>query len=120
MALTSALYSGLSGLDVSQETLNVVGNNIANSDTTAFKSSRVLFKPQFYVTDDAGSAPTDQFGGTNPEQEGLGATVSSIDKNWSPGQITPTGQDTDMAINGTGFFVVQNTAGQEFTRDGSF
>jgi flagellar hook protein FlgE len=120
MALTSALYSGLSGLDVSQQTLNVVGNNIANSDTTAFKSSRALFKPQFYVTNDAGSAPTDQFGGTNPEQEGLGATVSSIDKNWSPGQITPTGQDTDMAINGQGFFVVQNPAGQEFTRDGSF
>jgi flagellar hook protein FlgE len=120
MALTSALYSGLSGLDVSQQTLNIVGNNIANSDTTAFKSSRVLFKPQFYVTNDAGSAPTDQFGGTNPEQEGLGATVSSIDKNWSPGQITSTGQDTDMAINGAGFFVTQNSAGQQFTRDGSF
>jgi flagellar hook protein FlgE len=120
MALTSALYSGLSGLDVSQQTLNIVGNNIANSNTTAFKSSRVLFKPQFYVTNDAGSAPTNAFGGTNPEQQGLGATVSSIDKSWRPGQITPTGQNTDMAINGTGFFVVQNPAGQQFTRDGSF
>ena len=120
MALTSALYTGLSGLDVNQQTLNIVGNNIANANTTSYKSSRVLFKPQFYVTNDAGSAPTNAFGGTNPEQEGLGSTVSSIDKNWSPGQITPTGKPTDMAIDGGGFFVVQNPKGQEFTRDGAF
>lgn len=69
------------------------------------------------MTNDAGSAPSTEFGGTNPEQEGLGATVSSVDKNWTPGQISSTGQETDMAINGGGFFVLQNASGQEFTRN---
>ena len=58
MALTSTLFTGLSGLDVNQTRLNVVGNNIANVNTVAFKASRALFKPQFYVTDAAASPPT--------------------------------------------------------------
>jgi flagellar hook protein FlgE len=119
MALTSTLFTGLSGLDVNQTRLNVVGNNIANVNTVAFKSSRALFKPQFYVTDAAGSPPGDSFGGTNPSQRGLGATVSAIEKDWSNGAIEPTGRMTDMAIDGNGFFVVQGKA-QMFTRDGSF
>ena len=68
MALTSTLFTGLSGLDVNQTRLNVVGNNIANVNTVAFKSSRALFKPQFYVTDGAGSPPSADFGGENPSQ----------------------------------------------------
>src|ERR1044071_2613685 len=98
MALTSALYTGLSGLDVNQTRLNVVGNNIANVNTVAFKSSRAMFKPQFYVTDSGGSAPTDGFGGTNPSQRGLGASVGGIERNFTPGQIETTGRNTDMAI----------------------
>lgn len=121
MALTSALFTGLSGLDVNQTWMQVVGNNIANVNTTAFKSSRALFKPQFYVTDSAGSPPSGDFGGSNPSQLGLGATVASVQKNYSQGGITPTGQPTDMAIDGDGFFIVQDSSqGQEFTRDGSF
>ena len=119
MALTSALLTGLSGLDVNQTALNVIGNNIANANTPGFKSSTAVFTPQFYVTDAGASAPSAQFGGTNPSQRGLGAQVASIQKNFSAGSIETTGVDTDMAINGDGFFVVQG-GGQAYTRDGAF
>jgi flagellar hook protein FlgE len=119
MALTSTLFTGMSGLDVNQTKLNVVGNNIANANTVAFKSSRALFKPQFYVTDTPGAPSTGDFGGENPSQHGLGAVVSSIEKDYSPGQVEPTGKATDLAIEGDGFFVVQGKE-QKYTRDGSF
>lgn len=119
MALTSALFTGLSGLDVNQTRLNVVGNNIANVNTVAFKSSRALFKPQFYVTDRGGSPADGNFGGTNPSQRGLGAVVASIEKDFSTGALAPTGKATDLAIDGDGFFIVQGTE-QRYTRDGSF
>lgn len=119
MALTSALFTGLSGLDVNQTRLNVVGNNIANVNTVAFKSSRALFTSQFYVTDAGGAAPSANFGGTNPSQRGLGASVSAIEKDFTSGSIEPTGKPTDMALQGPGFFVVQGSD-QRFTRDGSF
>lgn len=119
MSVTSALFTGLSGLDVNQSRLSVVGNNIANANTVAFKSSRALFKPQFYVTDSAGTAPTSDFGGTNPSQHGLGAQVAAVDRDFSGGSIEPTGRATDMAIDGEGFFIVQGTE-QRYTRDGSF
>src|SRR5947209_1981765 len=121
MALTSTLFTGLSGLDVNQTRMNVVGNNIANVNTVAYKASRALFKPQFYVTDAAGSPPSTDFGGTNPSQRGLGASVATIQKDFTQGSIEPTGKPTDMAIDGQGFFVVQDQGnGQMFTRDGSF
>src|SRR5947209_4953603 len=112
MALTSALYTGLSGLDVNQTRMNVIGNNIANVNTTAFKSSRALFSPQFYVTDTGGAAPTADFGGTNPSQRGLGAQVATIEKDFTGGAISSTGKATDMAIQGNGFFVVKDGTSQ--------
>ncbi|HEY1685845.1 MAG TPA: flagellar hook-basal body complex protein [Tepidisphaeraceae bacterium] len=118
--LDSALYTGLSGLSVNQQQLAVIGNNIANSNTTAFKSSRVLFTTEAYVTTDPGSPASSNFGGTNPSQTGLGATIGSIETDFTPGSIQTTGQDTDMAINGSGFFIAQSTSGQQFTRDGAF
>lgn len=119
MALTSTLYTGLSGLSVNQTQLNVVGNNIANANTVGFKASRALFKPQFYITDSGGSSPGNDYGGANPSQRGLGAALGSIEKDFSPGTIEPTGKSTDMAIEGDGFFIVRGTA-QRYTRDGSF
>src|SRR5437667_11625798 len=119
MALTSALFTGLSGLDVNQTRLQVVGNNISNVNTVAYKSSRALFKPQFYLTDSAGTPSTGEFGGSNPSQRGLGATMAAIQKDFAPGSIEPTGKPTDLAIDGDGFFVVQGQE-QKFTRDGSF
>lgn len=120
MALTSTLYTGLSGLDVNQTKLNVVGNNISNANTTAFKSSRAIFSPQFYITTDAGSAPSSTSGGANPSQVGLGAVVSSIQRDFTDGTIEPTGKATDLAIDGSGFFIVENGSNQFYTRDGSF
>lgn len=120
MALTSTLFTGLSGLNTNQTRMNVVGNNIANVNTVAFKASRALFKPEAYVTDAAGGPPSGDNGGTNPSQHGLGATVASIDKDFSEGSIQGTGKNTDMAIDGDGFFVVQGSEGQQYTRDGSF
>lgn len=119
MALTSALFTGLSGLDVNQTKLQVVGNNIANANTVAFKSSRALFSSQFYVTDTAGGAPDGNFGGANPSQRGLGAQVATIEKDFTAGSIESTGKNTDLAIEGNGFFVVKGTE-QQYTRDGSF
>lgn len=121
MALTTALFTGLSGLDVNQTKLNVVGNNIANANTTGFKSSRALFTSQFYVTDAAGTSPDTDNGGINPSQRGLGATVASIQKDFSEGSIEATGVDTDMAIDGNGFFIVRGFGSpSSYTRDGSF
>ncbi|MEM6561543.1 MAG: flagellar hook-basal body complex protein [Planctomycetota bacterium] len=120
MALTQTLFTGLSGIDTNQTRLNVVGNNIANVNTVGFKSSRALFKPQFYVTDASGSPPGAEFGGTNPSQRGLGATIATIQKDFSAGSIEPTGKSTDLAIEGNGFFVVENGGDQLYTRDGSF
>jgi flagellar hook protein FlgE len=120
MATTNALFTGLSGLDNNQSWLNVIGNNIANSNTTAFKSSNVQFSPQFYVTDTASSGPTSTFGGTNGSQEGMGSQIAQISTDFNNGQIQSDGVDTHMAISGNGFFVVQSTAGQQYTRDGSF
>src|SRR3954447_5588612 len=102
MGLTSTLFTGLSGLDANQSRLSVVGNNIANANTVGFKSSRALFKPQFYVTDSAGSPASKSFGGENPSQRGLGATVGAIEKDFAPGSIEPTGKATDFAIDGAG------------------
>jgi flagellar hook protein FlgE len=120
MSIAGALYTGLSGLDTNQTEMNVVGNNIANANTTAFKSSTVQFTPESYVTAQAGTAPTNDFGGENPEQYGLGAQVGAINTDFSEGSIQATGTDTDMAISGDGFFVLNTTQGQQFTRDGSF
>jgi flagellar hook protein FlgE len=121
MGLSQALFAGLSGLDVNQTMLNVAGNNIANVNTVAFKSSTAQFSSQFYQTLSAGSPPDGNFGGSNPSQEGLGAQVASVTTNLTQGAIQTTGVDTNMAINGQGYFVVQNASdGQEFTRDGTF
>src|SRR5258706_3318089 len=107
MELNSPLFTGVSVLDVNQPRLNVVGNDMVNVNRVAFKSSRALSKPQFYVTDAGGAAPSTAFGGTNPSQRGLGASVASIEKDFTTGSIETTGKSTDMAIEGSGFFVVQ-------------
>ncbi|HXE54343.1 MAG TPA: flagellar hook-basal body complex protein, partial [Tepidisphaeraceae bacterium] len=119
MGLSSALFTGTSGIDVNQQWLNVIGNNIANANTTAFKSTRTLFSPQFYVTDANGTAPTSNFGGTNPSQEGQGVVIADNEKDFSAGSIKTTGQATDMAIDGDGFFLVKGNQ-QLYTRDGAF
>jgi len=121
MGLTSSMYTALTGLNASQQRLDVAGNNIANVNTTAFRGSRVMFQTQLYRTMSSGSAPTDNSGGTNPVQFGMGTGLGAVQKNMSGGMTETTGVKTDVAIQGNGFFVLKTpNQGNVYTRDGSF
>lgn len=118
-----SLYSGVSGLKVHQTKMDVIGNNIANVNTTGFKSSTARFSDVFYQTTQAASGPNDVTGtaGKNAMQIGLGASVSSISTSiTTTGGAQRTDNALDIMINGDAFFVV-NTGGENlFTKDGSF
>ncbi len=121
MGLTSSLYAGLSGLDSNGMQFEVIGNNIANVNTTGFKSRRVLFQSQFSRTLSLGSLATGEFGGTNPMQIGLGSNVSQVDTDFSMGSVEVTGVTSDLSIEGDGFFVLRDEDGQNtFSRNGAF
>ncbi|WP_432799462.1 flagellar hook protein FlgE [Poriferisphaera sp. WC338] len=120
MGLGTSLYTSLSGLTASTHMLSVAGNNIANVNTTAYKRSQITFETQISQTLKSGSSPTDILGGTNPAQVGLGVRLGSIQKNFESGTPQPTGVSTNMAIDGNGFFIVENNGSRFFTRDGSF
>lgn len=116
----TALFTGVSGLRAQQLKLDVVANNIANVNTVGYRGSRVLFQDLFSQTLRGGSAPVDNFGGTNPQQIGLGVQVSSIDVNHEQGSIQTTGKASDLAVQGNGFFALSNGLRTVYTRDGSF
>jgi flagellar hook protein FlgE len=120
MGISNSLFAALSGLNANQVKLNVISNNIANSNTTGFKATRSLFQPQFYVTDASGSQPTGESGGTNPSQRGLGVVVSALEKDFTQGSIETTGVVTDLAIDGDGFFIAVSGGETKYTRDGAF
>jgi flagellar hook protein FlgE len=116
-----SLYAAVSGLQMDQQAMDVIGNNIANSNTTGFKQSNMTFTELFAQTLRGASAPTATVGGTNPAQVGLGTALGSIETDQSQGSLQTTGNSTDMAIQGNGLFVLDNgTGGQLYTRDGSF
>ncbi len=121
MGLTSSLFAGLSGMKTNEYRMDVVGNNIANVNTTAFKSSRATFQSQFYSTFNFGSAPNGAFGGSNPMQVGTGSTIGAVSRDFSGGSPETTGVKTDLAIQGQGMFILNRSDGaQVYTRDGSF
>ena len=120
MASTAALLTGLSGLTANASRLETVGNNIANVNTTAFKSSRALFSSTFSKNFSLGTTPSSVSGGTNPNQVGLGVSVVGTQRNFNSGSISPTGVNTDLAIEGNGFFVVQRGNEQFYSRAGAF
>jgi len=121
MGLTSALFTGLTGLNSSQFRLDVIGDNIANINTTAFKGSRTLFQTQFARTIAAGTKPGGETGGTNPSQIGLGSAIGTIQRSFAPGSVETTGVPSDLAIEGNGFFVLRSAENESvFSRDGSF
>ncbi len=120
MGLSTAMYNGLSGMTVNSEMISVSGNNIANVNTPAFKTSRVNFETQISRTLRAGSAPTGRVGGTNPSQLGLGTRIGSVNRNFKAGSLQPTGLNTDMAIEGNGWFILDLPEGQRYTRVGKF
>lgn len=120
MASTTALFTGLSGLTAHSRALDVIGNNIANVNTTAFKSSRTMFAPAFSRTIKIGSEPGDTTGGSNPMQVGHGVTIAGVQRDFRGGTISPTGDPRDLAIEGEGMFVVGRGEDQFYTRAGAF
>ena len=120
MASTTALFTGLSGLLANSSRLDVIGNNIANVNTTAFKSNRMAFAPTFSRNFSLGTAPGESTGGSNPGQVGLGVSVAGTQRNFANGAIGATGVNTDLAMEGAGFFIVEGAGERYYTRDGSF
>jgi flagellar hook protein FlgE len=123
MALIGSLGSGVSALDAFSEGMDVIGNNIANVDTTGFKASTVNYADGFSELLQAPSpAPSSTTSGTNAMQVGEGVTVESINQNFTQGSLNATGTPTDLAITGNGFFIVQDSSNQEnyATRAGNF
>jgi flagellar hook protein FlgE len=118
MGLQSALTTALTGLQAAETTIDVAGNNVANSSTDGFKQSHVLFANQFFQTQSIGSQPTDQTGGTNPRQVGLGVKVAAINPDFSQGTIQVSSNPLDVAIQGDGFLIVQGASGQQYSRNG--
>lgn len=115
-----ALFAGVSGLRNHQTAMDVIGNNIANVNTTAFKASRVTFKEAFVQLLQGASRPPGNTGGINPIQIGTGMNVASIDQLFTQGSLESTGQPLDLAIQGDALFVLNNGGQQLFTRAGNF
>ncbi|MBN2293178.1 MAG: flagellar hook-basal body complex protein, partial [Pirellulales bacterium] len=121
MGLASALSTALTGLTAAETTIDVVGNNLANSNTVGFKSSDAAFASQFLQTMSLGSSPTDTSGGTNPRQTGLGTMVAEVTPNFNQGTVEISSNPLDMAIQGDGFFIAQGAGGENYyTRNGIF
>ncbi len=140
-----SMYSGISGLKAQQTKLDVIGNNISNANTTAFKSQSIRFKDMLSQNMSEATGPQADIGGTNPRQIGLGVQVGGIFTNTTTGNMQTTGRNLDVAIDGPGYFIVgrgpltagagggtditvdetqhtmtSNSVETSFTRDGSF
>lgn len=125
--MIKSMYSGISGMKANQTKMDVIGNNIANVGTTAFKKSTARFSDTLYQNQINASASSQNLGGVNPSQIGLGVKVAGISKTFTQGSLQPTGRPTDVALDGDGFFVVAkgdpadpDSLEIQYTRDGSF
>ena len=115
-----SLYSGVSGLQNHQTRMDVIGNNISNVNTVGFKRARVNFQDMISQQMSGAAKPTDEVGGVNPKEVGLGMTVASIDNVFTQGNLQSTGISTDLAIQGNGFFIMKNGEESFYTRNGAF
>ena len=119
--MSQALHTASTGINAGQSQINVIANNVANINTTAFKSANMTFETLYSRNLSYGSAATKDGGGTNPKQIGLGVKVGGITRNFISGEFVSTGRDLDTMIAGNGFYVVQDSEGKQFfTRDGIF
>ncbi|MBU1318117.1 MAG: flagellar hook-basal body complex protein [candidate division Zixibacteria bacterium] len=118
--MLSSLFSGASGLQNHVVRMDVIGNNIANINTTGFKRSRTTFQEALIQTLRGAGRPSAITGGTNPIQRGLGMTVASIDNIFTQGGLETSGQITDLAIQGAGFFILSDGNQDFYSRAGSF
>ncbi len=115
-----SLYAGVSGLQNHQTRMDVLGNNIANVNTTGFKKGRVNFHDMISQTLQGAARPTERIGGVNPMQVGLGMQIAAIDTIFTQGSLQTTGVKTDVAIQGEGFFILREGEVFHYTRAGAF
>src|SRR5215510_1253148 len=112
--MTSALFAALSGLQAHESWLNVIGNNLSNSSTPGFKSSRAIFSDQFSQTLRFASQPSGNLGGRNPMQ------LAEIGRNMNQGALANTGRTFDLAMSGRGHFLLSDGSNTLYTRVGTF
>ncbi len=115
-----SLFSGVSGLQNHQIRMDVIGNNISNVNTVGFKKGRVNFQDLISQNLSGAARPTEEVGGVNPKQVGLGMTVAAIDTIHVQGALETTGVATDLAIQGNGFYVLRAGDTELYTRAGAF
>ena len=115
-----SLYSGVSGLQNHQTRMDVIGNNISNVNTNGFKRGRVNFQDMISQQMSGAAKPTDELGGVNPKEVGLGMTIATIENVFSQGNLQTTGISTDVAIQGNGFFVLKSGEESFYSRNGAF
>lgn len=115
-----SLYSGVSGMQNHQTRMDVIGNNIANVNTTGFKRGRVDFQDMISQQLSGAASPTTEVGGVNPKEVGLGVQTAAIDTIFTQGNLQSTGVSTDIAIQGNGFFILKNGEESFYTRAGAF
>jgi flagellar hook protein FlgE len=119
--MNRALFAGLSGTTAFQNRLDVVGNNIANANTVAYKEGRTTFQDALYETLEGGRSGSEVgMGGSNPMQIGSGVSLGTVNVQHTQGSLEPTGQPLDCAIEGQGLFVLGDGRGNYYSRDGSF
>ncbi|MFL6060784.1 MAG: flagellar hook-basal body complex protein [Marmoricola sp.] len=115
-----SLFAGISGMRVNQMMLDVTGNNIANANTTGYKASSTVFQDTLSQMLTGASAANANRGGTNPIQVGLGVQIAATNTNFTQGSTQTTGRQTDLMIQGDGFFVTKKGNEQLYTRAGAF
>ncbi|HTJ26108.1 MAG TPA: flagellar hook-basal body complex protein [Candidatus Limnocylindria bacterium] len=118
-----SMFIGVSGLEAFQNQIDVVSNNIANVGTTGYKGQNVNFQDLFYQAQSYATAPSQTTGGVNGQQVGLGVKIGSIDTDWTQGGLQTTGMNTNLALNGNGFFILRQPNGNSqpvYTRNGDF
>lgn len=114
-----SMFTAISSLNSHQFFMDVVADNLANANTTAYKASRVTFQNQFAETLQSGAAPSEELGGVNPTQIGLGNRLAGISPSFSQGMLQGTGRHSDLAIQGDGMFIFSNGISTLYSRDGS-
>lgn len=118
--MLQALLAGVASIKAQQTRMNVIGNNLANVNTTAYKGSRVTFQDMIAQTLRGAGRPSADLGGTNAIQFGLGVLIAGTDVNNEQGSLAATNRPTDFSIQGNGFFMVSNGDRIGYTRDGAF
>jgi len=118
--MTTSFIAALGALRAHQSWIDVIGNNLSNSNTPGFKGSRALFSDLFSITYRPGTGPTGSIGGTNPLQQGLGVQLASVDRSLNQGAETATGRTFDLMMQGRGLFALTNGSQTLYSRVGAF